>query len=190
MTPVSSTYKTDRHDITEILLKVALNIISQTIHKIFFFFWSQSVIKDCWLLLQGLYFNICPRIRSYKLKYLIHPKMYIHVTDHLVICYNLPYSYGYEILQTWMNPKNDHWLFLFTKIVFCCVFKIPIWPPLQDIFKVKFDTIGKIFLKKCSDTIRLNHLLANITEMYLIIWSTTTIKSLSDPMVKFWNIFF
>jgi hypothetical protein len=29
-TPVSSTNKTDRHDITEILLKVALNIIKQT----------------------------------------------------------------------------------------------------------------------------------------------------------------
>jgi hypothetical protein len=29
-TPVSSTNKTDRHDITEILLKVALNTISQT----------------------------------------------------------------------------------------------------------------------------------------------------------------
>ena len=28
--PVSSTNKTDRHDITEILLKVALNIINQT----------------------------------------------------------------------------------------------------------------------------------------------------------------
>jgi len=30
-TPVSSTNKTDRHDITEILLKVALNTINQTI---------------------------------------------------------------------------------------------------------------------------------------------------------------
>ena len=30
-TPVSSTYKTDFHDITHILLKVALNIISPTI---------------------------------------------------------------------------------------------------------------------------------------------------------------
>jgi hypothetical protein len=30
-TPVSSTNKTDRHDITEILLKVALNTIKQTI---------------------------------------------------------------------------------------------------------------------------------------------------------------
>jgi hypothetical protein len=29
-TPVSSTYKTDRHDITEILLKVALNTIRLT----------------------------------------------------------------------------------------------------------------------------------------------------------------
>jgi hypothetical protein len=29
-TPVLSTNKTDRHDITEILLKVALNIINQT----------------------------------------------------------------------------------------------------------------------------------------------------------------
>ena len=31
-TPVSSTNKTDRHDITEILLKVALNTITLTIH--------------------------------------------------------------------------------------------------------------------------------------------------------------
>jgi hypothetical protein len=29
-TPISSTNKTDRHDITEILLKVALNTIKQT----------------------------------------------------------------------------------------------------------------------------------------------------------------
>jgi hypothetical protein len=29
-TPVSSTNKTDRHDITEILLKVALNTLNQT----------------------------------------------------------------------------------------------------------------------------------------------------------------
>jgi hypothetical protein len=31
-TPVSSTNKTDRHDITEILLKMALNTINQTIY--------------------------------------------------------------------------------------------------------------------------------------------------------------
>jgi hypothetical protein len=31
--PVSSTNKTDRHDITEILLKVALNTIKQTTNK-------------------------------------------------------------------------------------------------------------------------------------------------------------
>jgi hypothetical protein len=33
-TQVSSTYKTDRHDITEILLKVSLNTINQTIQNI------------------------------------------------------------------------------------------------------------------------------------------------------------
>jgi hypothetical protein len=32
-TPVSSTYKTDRHDIAEILLKVALSKINQTINQ-------------------------------------------------------------------------------------------------------------------------------------------------------------
>jgi hypothetical protein len=32
-TPVSSTNKTDRHDITEILLKVALNTIILTLHR-------------------------------------------------------------------------------------------------------------------------------------------------------------
>jgi hypothetical protein len=34
--PVSSTNKTERHDITEILLKVALNIIKQTINVLDF----------------------------------------------------------------------------------------------------------------------------------------------------------
>jgi membrane-bound inhibitor of C-type lysozyme len=34
-TPVSSTNKTDHHDITEILLKVALNTITLTLHFIF-----------------------------------------------------------------------------------------------------------------------------------------------------------
>jgi hypothetical protein len=33
-TPVSSTNKTDRHDVTEILMKVALNTISQQYHII------------------------------------------------------------------------------------------------------------------------------------------------------------
>jgi hypothetical protein len=44
--PVSSTNKTDRHDIAEILLKVALNTIKQTIsldrfHCILFSLWFQ-----------------------------------------------------------------------------------------------------------------------------------------------------
>jgi hypothetical protein len=34
--PVSSTNKADRHDVTEILLKVALNIINHTFNKLMF----------------------------------------------------------------------------------------------------------------------------------------------------------
>jgi hypothetical protein len=37
-TPVPSTNKTDFHDITEILLKVALNTINQTNHFIYFYY--------------------------------------------------------------------------------------------------------------------------------------------------------
>jgi hypothetical protein len=40
--PVSSTNKTDRHDITELLLKVALNTIKQTNMFIF----TSSIMKD------------------------------------------------------------------------------------------------------------------------------------------------
>jgi hypothetical protein len=40
--PVSSTNKTDRHEITELLLKVALNTIKQTNMFIF----SSSIMKD------------------------------------------------------------------------------------------------------------------------------------------------
>jgi hypothetical protein len=40
--PVSSPNKTDRHDITELLLKVALNTIKQTNMFIF----SSSIMKD------------------------------------------------------------------------------------------------------------------------------------------------
>ena len=38
--PVSSTNKADRHDVTEILLKVALNTINHTLNKLMF-------IGDC-----------------------------------------------------------------------------------------------------------------------------------------------
>jgi hypothetical protein len=48
-TPVSSTNKTDRHDITEILLKVALNTINQT--NQFIMYWRKirqiKSIKCC-----------------------------------------------------------------------------------------------------------------------------------------------
>ena len=46
-TPVSSTYKIDRHDIAEILLKVALNTIKQTnkrfVYWIFALFWQSGM---------------------------------------------------------------------------------------------------------------------------------------------------
>ena len=42
-TPLSSTNKTDRHDITEILLKVALNTINQTNRN-----------QDCYFIESGL----------------------------------------------------------------------------------------------------------------------------------------
>jgi hypothetical protein len=54
-TPVSSTSKTDCHDITEILLKVALNTITQTLHKVqscsntcllvYYIYWYQFIIS-------------------------------------------------------------------------------------------------------------------------------------------------
>jgi hypothetical protein len=43
--PVSSTNKTDRHDITEILLKVALNTIKQTNKKIHLHFSCEKTFK-------------------------------------------------------------------------------------------------------------------------------------------------
>jgi hypothetical protein len=48
-TPVSSTNKTDCHDITEILLKVALNTITLT----------QDLDFDCWIFLSSSRNNIC-----------------------------------------------------------------------------------------------------------------------------------
>jgi hypothetical protein len=48
--PVSSTNKTDRHDITEILLKVALNTIKQT---------NKLLCLDCRLFCLGVMFYLC-----------------------------------------------------------------------------------------------------------------------------------
>jgi len=47
--PVSSTNTTDRHDITEILLKVALNTIKQTTssYRIYIFIWMWMAIVYC-----------------------------------------------------------------------------------------------------------------------------------------------
>ena len=55
-TPVSSTNKTDRHIITEILLKVALNIITQAIPKHNLYHYNTS--------LQATYYNIFMQILS------------------------------------------------------------------------------------------------------------------------------
>ena len=43
-TPVSSADKADIHDITEIMLKVALNTINQAIHSLLFFWFSLTFI--------------------------------------------------------------------------------------------------------------------------------------------------
>jgi hypothetical protein len=54
---VSSTNKTDRHDITEILLKVALNTIKQTNKSnLFYELWNQST--DIYVLLEDIKFII------------------------------------------------------------------------------------------------------------------------------------
>ena len=53
-TPVSSTNKSDRNDITEILLKVALN----TINLLFFVWWSAYMIFSVWLFAIMVFF-IC-----------------------------------------------------------------------------------------------------------------------------------
>jgi hypothetical protein len=53
-TQVSSTYKTDRHDITEILLKVALSTINQTIQNVEYVWYFSSLTGSqkpdlCWI---------------------------------------------------------------------------------------------------------------------------------------------
>ena len=45
-TPVSPTNKTDRHDITEVFLKVALNTINQTKLKLLWKYWEFR-IQEC-----------------------------------------------------------------------------------------------------------------------------------------------
>ena len=55
-TPVSSTNKTDSHDITEILLKVALNTINQTIHYIKNL--SRKVINECVMFYMDMFYNM------------------------------------------------------------------------------------------------------------------------------------
>jgi hypothetical protein len=63
--PVFSTNKTDRHDVTEILLKVVLNTIKQTDNYI-----SYNVFEDLFLFFSGIFQfltinNICINIILY-----------------------------------------------------------------------------------------------------------------------------
>ena len=62
-TPVSSTNKPDHHDITEILLKVALSTIKPNQIKLFFYWWLKTMIylnhSYCWNVntLKGVFFH-------------------------------------------------------------------------------------------------------------------------------------
>ena len=59
-TLISSTNKTDSHNITEILLKVALNIINQTILKhTFYFFWCFLKVSKIIIILFLNWFYCC-----------------------------------------------------------------------------------------------------------------------------------
>ena len=60
--PVSSTNKTDRHDVTEILLKVALNTIKQTNKTFFFAYLPESQIKINFHLSESSF--TCPGLRA------------------------------------------------------------------------------------------------------------------------------
>ena len=76
-TPVSSTSKTDRHDITEILLKVALNTITLTrkpVQKLSNFFCTSFVLIiqfiQLWLLKQiGRFFYTKPKCALKRLRH-------------------------------------------------------------------------------------------------------------------------
>jgi hypothetical protein len=71
--PVSSTNKTDRHDITEILLKVALNIIKQTNNQYRYdtifggdnlYFYSDQLCVLCTFIIHLTFLN-CLKINIY-----------------------------------------------------------------------------------------------------------------------------
>ena len=70
--PISSTNKTDHHDITEILLKVALNTIKQTITEIDLFLFFQIVknfnIKSAFLSNQSFVNVVCRLLNAAKVE--------------------------------------------------------------------------------------------------------------------------
>jgi hypothetical protein len=65
--PVSATNKTDRHDITEILLKVALNPIIRTNKKISFY-WNKELCGSQWKVITILCFELLIFFSNIKLK--------------------------------------------------------------------------------------------------------------------------
>ena len=109
-TPFSSTNKTDGHDMTEILLKVALNITNQTNYKgnIFRFpFVSSTYILDCNLLMS-----------SVSKLYFLAEKVLFRLTVHLITLYLLvEYLFDNETLLI-LNHNRDFVKFQF-KGAFC-----------------------------------------------------------------------
>ena len=110
-TPVSFTNKTDGHNITEILLKVALNTINQTyIYVNFFLLYPCSPKGE-----GGILFYLCPSVRPP-----IHPRYFsLHFLSNRWWQKSDIWSqasYRYTILWVaFLDPSDSY--FLFTKLV-------------------------------------------------------------------------
>ena len=96
-TPVSSTNKTDRHDITEILLKVALNTIIPTYQICQLFIKKRETS-------QKKYFFIC-------FSWCINMDVYMYIS--VLLCWIREWNRFYNsVNDTWKSP---FWLYLNTK---------------------------------------------------------------------------
>jgi hypothetical protein len=66
-TPVSSTNKTDRHDITEVLLKVELNSITLTLYMLLNFSWLfivKQICKNYLVVIGNNTYNTCKYVNT------------------------------------------------------------------------------------------------------------------------------
>ena len=98
-TPVSSTNKTDRHDITEILLKVVLNTINQP---------NQPLIK------MGVYLNEGHIFCMFQLcKYILNLMLFFFISD------SCPFTKGCFIWISW--PDWDSSMEIYTRRHTVCV---------------------------------------------------------------------